>query len=304
MIRPPYLTLGDKIAIAAPARKVTLLQLQPAISLFESWGLEVVLPEHLFDDHHQFAGDDSVRAELFQNLLDDESIKAIVCAKGGYGSVRVIDRLDFSNFKRSPKWIVGYSDVTVFHSHIHSNVGVETIHGTMPLNVPEDWMKVDYPAITSLRKALFGEGLSYTQHSHIFDRKGMGEGQLIGGNLSILYSLCGSPSAIDTCGKILFIEDLDEYLYHIDRMMLNLKRNGMLSHLAGLVVGRFSDMHDNAIPFGYSAEEIIRETVDEYDFPVCFGFQSGHIGTENLALVMGSKVCLNVSETVSLDFAE
>ncbi len=294
MNRPPYLVPGDKIAIAAPARKVTEEELTPAIRLFQSWGLEVVLPPHLFDADNQFAGDDETRARLMQQLLDDSDIKAIVCARGGYGTVRIIDRLNFTQFQAKPKWIVGYSDVTVLHSHIHQNHNTETLHGVMPINVPEDaWCKT-YPATETLRKALFGEGLAYSCKPHPLNRPGKAKGLLVGGNLSMLYSLCGTRSSIDTRDKILFIEDLDEYLYHLDRMMINLKRNGMLSDLAGLVVGQLSDMHDNTIPFGKRAEEIVWDNVKEYDYPVCFDFPAGHIGSDNHALILGRIVHLEV----------
>ena len=292
MKRPNYLRKGDKIAIAAPARRVAREELSGAIRLFESWGLEVVLPDHLFDTDNQFAGSDDTRAHLMQGLLDDPDIKAIICARGGYGTVRIIDKLDFDRFRRSPKWIVGYSDVTVLHSHIHQNLGMETLHGTMPINIPADASEKNYPATETLRKALWGDELCYTCAPHPMDRQGVAEGLLVGGNLSMLYSLCGSKSGIDTRGKILFIEDLDEYLYHIDRMMMNLKRNGMFDHLAGLVVGQLSDMHDNAVPFGKTAEEIVWSHVREYRFPVCFNFPAGHNGKDNHALILGRKIRL------------
>lgn len=300
--RPQYLKAGDVIGIAAPARKVSPEELAPAIALFESWGLRVKLPEDLFCTDNQFAGSDAVRAGVMQQLLDDEEVRAIVCARGGYGSVRIVDRLDFAAFAAHPKWVVGYSDVTVLHSHIHAHCGVETLHATMPINIPGDAREVSYPAVESMRKALFGEAIAYQKEATAYDRKGCAQGTVVGGNLSILYSLCGSPSAVDTKGKILFIEDLDEYLYHIDRMVQNLKRNGLLAGLAGLVVGQMSDMHDNTIPFGHSAEEIVREAVCEYDYPVCFGFPAGHNGMDNHALVLGRRAELRVGEDVSLIF--
>lgn len=302
MNRPPYIVPGDKIALAAPARKVTREELAPAIRLFQSWGLDVELPPHLFDADNQFAGDDETRARLMQQLLDDSDVKAIVCARGGYGTVRIIDRLDFTQFQAKPKWIVGYSDVTVLHSHIHQNCHIETLHGVMPINVPEDAWQKAYPATETLRKALFGEPLAHSCPAHSLNRGGEAKGVLVGGNLSMLYSLCGSKSGIDTRGKILFIEDLDEYLYHIDRMMMNLKRNGMLSGLAGLVVGQMSDMHDNTIPFGREAEEIVFDCIKEYDYPVCFNFPSGHNGSNNHALILGRQVCLTVGTSTSLNW--
>ncbi len=302
LVKPPYLKEGDKIAIAAPARKVSCAELAPAVALFEAWGLEVVLPDHLFDTENQFAGADEVRADLMQQLLDDAEIKAVVCARGGYGTVRIIDKLDFSAFEKRPKWIVGYSDVTVLHSHVHTNCGVETLHATMPINIPADARESHYPATETLRKALFGEKLAYDRPGSVLDRCGCAKGVLVGGNLSMLYSMCGSASAIDTEGKVLFIEDLDEYLYHIDRMMQNLKRNGMLQGLAGLVVGQLSDMHDNTIPFGSTAAEIVLDAVKGYDYPVCFDFPSGHNGTDNHALVLGREVELKVGENTLLEF--
>lgn len=300
MISPPYLQPGDTIAIAATARKITKDEIAPAVKLFQSWGLRVALPDHLFDAEDQFAGDDTTRTQALQCQLDDPDTKAIICARGGYGTARIIDALDFSRFLKAPKWIVGYSDATVLHSHLHNNLEVETIHAIMPINIPSDAHEIAYPATETLRKALFGIPLTYSCPPHPLNRPGRAEGPLVGGNLSILYSLCGSPSSIDTTGKILFIEDLDEYLYHIDRMMTNLKRNRMLDRLSGLIVGQMSDMHDNTVPFGKTAEEIIFDSVKEYGFPVCFGFPAGHIGTDNRALTLGRRAALEVGTTTML----
>lgn len=296
MKQPPFLKHGDRIAIAAPARKISPKELQPAIRLFQSWGLEVTLPDHLFDEADQLAGKDTTRATLLQNLLDDTTIKAIVCARGGYGTVRIIDHLDFNTFAKEPKWLVGYSDITVLHSHIHQHHQIATLHATMPINIPDDAARTPYPATETLHQALWGETLQYDIPSQPLNRNGEACATIVGGNLSMLYSLCGSPSDIDTDGKILFIEDLDEYLYHIDRMMMNLKRCGKLGKLAGLVVGQLSDMHDNAIPFGRNAEQIIRDAVEEYDYPVCFNMPSGHNGTDNHALILGQDVHLTVKK--------
>lgn len=264
----------------------------------------MVLPEHLFNSDNQFAGDDNTRAQVMQGLLDDPSIKAVICARGGYGTVRIIDRLNFARFQKKPKWIVGYSDITVLHSHIHQNFSIETLHGIMPINIPADALGKIYPATDSLRKALFGKSLSYSCAPHPLNRVGVARGQLVGGNLSILYSLCGSGSEIDTAGKILFIEDLDEYLYHIDRMLMNLKRNGMFEHLTGLVVGQLSGMHDNAVPFGKTAEEIVWDCVREYQFPVCFNFPAGHNGTENQALILGRPARMEIGSQTRLYWEE
>lgn len=302
MTTPDFLTQGDKIAIVATARKVSSEEIQPSVELFRSWGLEVVYDERLFAADNQFAGPDDLRAACLQQYLDNPDIKAIVCARGGYGTVRIIDRLDFSAFARNPKWIVGYSDVTVLHSHINKCLNISTLHATMPLNIPADATVKSYPAIESLRAALFGnlQGYSNLQlrsPSSVHNRCGRCHGQVVGGNLSILYSLCGSASDIDTRGKILFIEDLDEYLYHIDRMMQNLKRTGKLQNINGLIVGALSDMHDNAIPFGKTAEEIVLEAVADYGYPVLFCQNFGHVGTENLALPLGVEMELSVDES-------
>lgn len=286
-IQPEFLKKGDKIGIVACARKISKEELQPAINILQNWGLEVVLGKNIFNADHQFSGTDEERATDLQSMLDDTSIKAVISARGGYGTVRIIDKLDFSTFKKHPKWIIGYSDITVLHSHIH-NMGIQTLHATMPIN-----FKVNEEATETLRKALFGEEIHYSFESHALNKNGKAEGILVGGNLSLLYALCGSNSDIDTNGKILFIEDLDEYLYHIDRMMMNLKRSGKLSGLAGLIVGGMSDMKDNAIPFGKTAEAIILDAVKEYNYPICFHFPCGHID-RNLAIVLGRKVELTV----------
>lgn len=298
MICPEHLHPGDPVAIAATARKVSPEEMQPAIRLLESWGLQVIIPQKLYSEEHQMAGDDNTRASVLQQLIDDDTIKAIFCARGGYGTVRIIDSVDFSHLLSHPKWIVGYSDVTVLHSHLHK-LGLETLHAIMPINIPEDAHRHPYPATETLHKVLFGESIDYNFDAHGLNRPGTAEAPIVGGNLSILYSLCGSPSDIDTDGKILFIEDLDEYLYHIDRMMQNLKRCGKLSHLAGLLVGAMSDMHDNTIPFGKSAEEIIHEATKEYDYPVCFNIPVGHIGEQNRTLCLGRKTNMVVSKDLS-----
>ncbi len=299
MDTPSHLKPGDRVALVAPARKVSRTEIGAAVRLLRSWQLEVVLPDHLFDSDRQFAGSDDVRAAVLQQQLDDPDIRAIFCTRGGYGTVRIIDRLDFTRFCQKPKWIVGYSDITVLHSHIHRHCGIETLHATMPINIPDDAVGRHYPATDTLRQALFGGSLEYCCAPHSLNRTGTARGVLVGGNLSMLYSLCGSPSDISTRGKILFIEDLDEYLYHIDRMMINLKRCGHLEGLAGLLVGQMSDMHDNAIPFGRTAEEIVSDAVAEYGYPVLFNFPAGHNGTDNHALVLGREAHLTVSDTAA-----
>lgn len=291
----PYLRTGDRVAMAAPARAVSPEEMAPAIGALQSWGLEVVVPDGLYERQNQLAGSDGHRAALLQGLLDDPSIKAILCARGGYGTVRIVDRLDFTRFAAAPKWIVGYSDATVLHSHVQAALGLPTLHATMPINFPADGSPC--PATESLRRALFGEPQDIVWEHHPLDRKGTAEGVVVGGNLSILYSLLGSHSQIDTRGKILLLEDLDEYLYHIDRMMQALRRAGLLDGLAGLVAGGLTDMHDNAIPWGHTAEEAVLEAVADKDYPVAFGAPIGHLGHQNLALPLGLHAKLDVGTT-------
>jgi len=300
MIAPPYLKPGDKVAIVATARKVSFTEMEPAIRVLKAWGLTVITGNNLTAEDNQFAGTDWERASDMQQMLDDPEMRAIFCARGGYGSVRIIDRLDFTRFVASPKWIVGYSDITVFHSHISRHFGIETLHGTMPINFPIDGS--ENPSVSSLRKALFGEEVQYTFPGHPLNRKGPAWGQLIGGNLSILYSLSATASDFETDGKILFIEDVDEYLYHIDRMMMNLKRSGKLGKLAGLIVGGMTKMNDNTIPYGHTAEEIISNAAAEYGYPVCFNFPAGH-QDKNYALIVGREAELSVNENTTLRFS-
>jgi muramoyltetrapeptide carboxypeptidase len=298
MITPAYLKKGDKIAIVSPARNITFEEVHPAMKFFQRHNLEVVLGSYIFSRQHQFAGSDEQRLRDFQHMLDDEKIRAMVCSRGGYGTVRIIDKLDFSSFRERPKWIVGYSDVTVLHAHIHRQFGTETLHAAMPVNLKGDSQDESWK---TLANALFGKQIAYSFPNSGFSREGKAEGTLTGGNLSILYSLMGSVSEPVTDGKILFLEDVDEYLYHIDRMMMNMKRAGKLDKLKGLIVGGMTKMKDNAIPFGKSANEIIADAVKEYKFPVCFDFPAGHQDT-NLALIMGRRVSFSVDENVELSF--
>jgi muramoyltetrapeptide carboxypeptidase len=293
MIHPSYLQKGDTVAIVSTARKISSDKIIQAIKLLEKWGLNVIIGETIGSEEDQFAASDEKRIADFQQMLDNPKVKAIWCARGGYGTVRLIDKLDFSAFKKEPKWIVGYSDITVLHSHIH-NFGIETLHATMPINLENNSQQ----ALESLKKSLFGKNLYYEVPANEKNKSGNTSGELVGGNLSVLYSLLGSNSSIKTDGKILFMEDLDEYLYHIDRMCMNLKRNGYFDNLKGLVVGGMTDMHDNDIPFGKTAEEIILDCVSEYDFPVVFNFQAGHLD-DNRALILGRKVTLEVGESKS-----
>jgi muramoyltetrapeptide carboxypeptidase len=301
MITPPFLKKGDKIGIVAPARWVTPEEIEAALKVFESWGLEVVRAENLYKQHRQFGGTDDQRTADMQAMLDNDDIRAIVCARGGYGTVRIIDKLDFRKFAGKPKWIAGYSDVTALHSHIESQYGIETLHAPMPFSFNNDNDSI--ASFESLRRALFGGNLSYETEAGRFSGKGMAQAPITGGNLSMLYSISGSASECDTAGKILFIEDLDEYLYHVDRMMQQLKRSGKLANLAGLIVGSMSKMRDNQVPFGKTAQEIIAEAVKEYDYPVLFDFPAGHDAL-NQTLILGRTVNLEVGEKAKLIFLQ
>ncbi|HCF04503.1 LD-carboxypeptidase [Flavobacterium sp.] len=293
MITPPYLQKGDTVAILATARKHIVKSMQPTIDLLESWGLHVVVGESIGLEENQLAGSDEQRAADLQEQLDNPNIKAIWCARGGYGTVRVVDLIDFTQFKKSPKWLVGFSDVTVLHNHLNT-MGYKSIHGIMPISLA----KASKEAIESLRLSLFGQPLQYAIDTHPMNRLGKATGELVGGNLSILYSVLGSPSAIDCTDKILYIEDLDEYLYHIDRMMMNLKRNGCLESLKGIIVGSMTDMKDNDIPWGKNALEIVQDVTKQYNIPVIFNFPAGHIH-DNRALILGNNVTIEVTENCS-----
>ena len=295
MILPSYLKKGDTVAIIATARKVSKEEIQPAVTFFESYGLSVLLGKNLFGSSNQYAGTDLQRAEDLQWALNDKNIKAVIIARGGYGTVRLMEYIDFTEFKKYPKWLVGYSDVTVLHSAIH-HIGVATIHATMPLNFSKN-----HDATQSLIKALLGKLTEIETEENYSNIPGTAKGQLVGGNLSLLYALSGTPYDINTRDKILFIEDLDEYLYHLDRMMMQLKLSGKLSCLKGLVVGGMTDMKDNAIPFGKFPEEIILDAVKDYNYPVCFDFPAGHID-KNLAMYFGREVELIVNDTAVLKY--
>jgi muramoyltetrapeptide carboxypeptidase len=288
---PPYLKKGDTIGILATARKVDAEPLAPAIKLMESWGLHVVIGKTIGLDNDQLAGADWQRATDIQQMLDNPDIKAVWCAKGGYGTVRIIDRIDFTKFKKRPKWFIGFSDATVLHSHIN-NLDIATLHGMVAISVG----RATPEAIESFRKALFGEKLSYTVPAHAFNKTGKATGELVGGNLSVLYSIMGSPSEADYKGKIIFIEDLDEYLYHIDRMMMNLKRNDYFKNVKGIIIGGMTKMRDNDIPWGHDALQIIQDITKEYNIPICFNFPAGHI-QDNRTLIMGKTIMLDVAAT-------
>jgi len=287
-VQPPHLKKGDKVAIVCPAKKQPI-PMTDAINLLQSWGLEVVLGETVNASFHQFAGDDDMRASDLQRFINDDTVKAIFAARGGYGTIRMIDKVDFSHFAEQPKWIIGFSDITLLHTHLYTNYNTQSIHGQMPVNIPD----ASAYSLETLRKALFGEELRYQFHSHTLNRPGKAEGILVGGNLSLLIAAAGSVSDLDYNNKILFIEDVGEYLYSVDRMVRSLKRAGKLKNLKGLIVGGFTDIKDNDIPFGQSVEEIIMDVVSEYDYPVCFEFPAGHIPGNN-SLILGRSFQLDI----------
>ncbi|OSY88813.1 peptidase S66 [Tenacibaculum holothuriorum] len=291
---PPYLTKGDTIAIVAPAGilKNRKHVIDKAKEVAESWGLNVVYGKNMFNQEHHFAGTDEERCEDFQKALDNPNIKAIWSARGGYGSVRILDKLDFTQFKESPKWIVGYSDITAFHNHVH-NLGIETVHGIMGTSF-QDKPEVIAKSVESLRKALFGENLVYKIPTSKYNRVGQVSGELVGGNIAILASMLGSSSQISTEGKILFIEEIGEYKYAIDRMLQSLKRAGYFSKVKAVIVGDMTKIKKNTTPWGSSIEQLVLDIVPK-DTPILFNFPAGH-EPDNRALIMGRKVDVNITK--------
>ncbi len=291
---PAYLQKGDMIAIVAPAGilKNRKHVIDKAKELAESWGLKVVIGKHVFTQANHFAGTDEQRCQDFQEALDNPQIKAIWSARGGYGSVRILDQLDFSKFKENPKWIIGYSDITAFHNHVH-NLGVETLHAMMGTSMQDDPVDIA-ETIETFRKALFGEDLKYTIKSSKENRKGNAEGVLVGGNIAILASMLGSDSQLNTDGKILFIEEIGEYKYAIDRMLQSLKRAGYFNKVKGIIVGDMTKIRKNTTPWGSSIEQLILDIAPN-DIPVLFGFPAGH-EPDNRALIMGRTVKLSVTD--------
>lgn len=292
-ILPPLLQKNDKIAIISSARKINKSDLQIASQLFNSWGLEVVFGKTIDAEYNQFAGDDHLRAEDLQTMIEDKQIKAIFFAKGGYGSVRILDKINWKILQKNPKWLIGYSDVTAILIHTYYNIGIASVHGIMPINI----LNLDNSiAKSSLHDILFNGKNEIIVKSHPLNKLGTTKGELIGGNFSVIYSLLGSNSFLSTNNKILFIEDLDEYLYHIDRMMQALKRANKLKNLRALLVGQMTDMHDNNIPFGKTPYEIISEVANEYNFPVAFNLNIGHIGEDNHAFIHGLNTTIEITK--------
>jgi len=291
MKTPEFLKKGDTVAIVCPAGHYEGA-IEPAVKLLTDWGLRVEVGETVSARFHRFAGTDERRAADLQQALDSPRIRAVFAGRGGYGTVRVIDRIDFSAFRENPKWLVGFSDITVLHSHVHNRLGIATLHGPMPKTFAESTPA----ALESLKNALFGRKMSHRYEQSVFpNRPGTGAGQLIGGNLAILHSLIGSPSDGSFDGKILFIEETGEQLYTIDRMLWTLKRAKKLDRLQGLLVGGFTEIQPGSPPFGQRFEEIIFEKVREFDYPVAFHYPAGHLA-DNHSLVLGKMATLNVDD--------
>ena len=295
---PPYLKKGDTIGITCPSGFISLEDVQPAVNKMKEWGFEIKIGRTVGAKDFSFAGTDEERIKDLQKMIDDDSINAIMLGRGGYGAVRIIDNIDFNKFAVKPKWIIGFSDATVFHSHLNKNFGIASIHSKMCNSFPADWSKAEpsqIETIDSIRRCLVGEKMQYSSPPNEKNRTGIGEGILVGGNLSILQNLAGTKSDIETKNKILFVEDTGEYLYSIDRMFWNLKRSGKLDKLKGLIIGGMKTKPDDAgEEFGRTVYDIVTEVVKEFSYPVCFDFPVGH-QKNNYALKCGVKHRLEVS---------
>jgi muramoyltetrapeptide carboxypeptidase len=289
---PPYLKPGDTIGITCPAGAVSLPDIEDMIKQLVDWGFRVIVGQTVGTSYFKFSATDQERISDLQQMLDDDSIHAILFGRGGYGAVRIIDQLDFTHFVKHPKWLLGYSDITCFHSHIHTQFQIATIHAHMCGGYR--LADYDFDSTWSIFNVLMGKKITYQIELHRMNRIGEASGILIGGNLALLSDLIGTPSDIETDGKILFIEDIGEYKYNIDRMMWQLYRAGKLSHLSGLLIGGFTDSLDNETPFGMSEYDIVWEKIKEFDYPVCFDFPVGH-QARNLALKCGVEYKLKVN---------
>jgi muramoyltetrapeptide carboxypeptidase len=297
-LAPPALKANDLIGITAPAGYITTAEIQSAIRKMESWGYKILIGDTIDKRDFTFGGTDEERAKDFQQMLDDPKIKAIMCARGGYGAVRIIDKLNWEKFKAKPKWIIGFSDVTVFHSHLNRNLGIASIHSKMCNSFPDDWSlaeSIQIETIESIQQALSGVKMHYTAVPHLQNKHGVGEGVLIGGNLKMLETLTGTKSDLNTAGKILFVEDTGEYMYNVDRMFWNLKRTGKLSQLKGLIIGGFKiKVDEEADDFGRTLQDVVLEKIKSYRYPVCFDFPVGH-QRNNYALKCGIRHRLSIS---------
>ena len=293
-LRPPNLEKGNLVGITAPARWVEPSDIEDFTALLEEEGYRLMTGS-IHERHYQLAGNDRERLRELQAMMDHPGVRAIFCARGGYGSIRLLEEIDLSGFARSPKWLVGFSDITALHALLQKRLRCETLHACMPYSVKGN-ARMDNPSVVSMFEALQGKAHAYPVKAVSLNKPGQAEGILMGGNLSVLYSLTGTAFQPDTDGAILFLEDVDEYLYHIDRMMQNLKLSGMLEGIRGLVIGGMVDMRDNDIPFGQDACQIIHEAVREYNYPLLFGFPAGHM-EPNLALVLGRQYLMDVNES-------
>ena len=292
--QPPFLNPGDTVAIVAPAGilKHREGEINKAKALLKNWGLHVVVGKHIFNQGQHFAGTDDERCEDFQNALDDPKISAIWCARGGYGSVRILDKLNWSRFKEKPKWIIGYSDITAIHNEVH-NLGYQSLHAMMCTSLQDEASSIK-ETISTFKTALFGAPLHYTLKASKYNKKGQVSAPLVGGNLTILHTLLGSKTSIDTSGKILFLEEIGEYKYHIDRMLQSLKRAGYFEECQGLIVGDMTKIKKNTTPWGTTIEQLILDALSEYNFPIAFNMPAGH-DKDNRALILGKVVQLNVN---------
>ena len=298
LIQPPYLKAGDTVAIVAPSGilKNRADEIERAKNLLKVWGLNYVVGKHVFSDDNHFAGTDDERCEDFQNALDDPKISAIWSARGGYGTVRIIDKLDYSKFKRKPKWIIGYSDITALHNEVH-NEGFQSIHAMMCVSLSDDNIGLD-ETIATLKDALFGSPLFYTLEGSTYNRTGTVAAPLVGGNLTVLHTMLASKSSIDVSDKILFIEEIGEYEYHIDRMLQSLKRAGYFDNCKGLIVGDISKVRKNTTAWGTSVQQLILDALSIYDFPIAFNMPAGH-ERDNRAMILGRTVELTVGKDKS-----
>ena len=298
LIRPEYLKVGDTIAIIAPSGVLNDHEnyINKAKKLLESWELNVIIGKNVFNNYGHFSGTDKERTKDFQRALDDKTISAIWCARGGYGAMRIIDDLDYTEYLKTPKWIIGYSDITAIHNDLHI-LGSESIHSIMCKSLEDKNINNDR-SIQALKDVLFGNKLSYNFNNKPENKLGKTSGQIVGGNLTLLHGLIGSKSSINTDGKILFIEDLGEYHYHIDRMLISLKRAGYFDNCNGLVVGDFSDLRENTTPFGKNIKEIILDAVKEFNFPVLFDFPAGHEEL-NMPIILGRDIIMDINNSQS-----
>jgi len=290
---PSYLQQGDIIGLICPSGYMPLENMEACLKTLEQWGFRVKKGKTLGTHFNYFSGTDKERLTDLQQMLDDEEVKAVLCARGGYGLSRIIDKIDFTTFLLNPKWIIGYSDITILHSHLFSNYNIASLHSPMAAAFNDGGNETEY--VQSLKKALTGQPSAYYCEGYKLNKQGIATGELVGGNLCLLAHLIGSESSINTNGKLLFIEDIGEYIYNIDRLMIQLQRAGKLNDLAGLIVGSFTDMKDTVIPFGASVYDAIYDTIKDYNYPVCFNFPVGHT-QENYAFKHGVLHTLEVNE--------